>query len=204
MISSPLVLLTVQAGFKAKLDWFNEIIESSTPLWNPPVKRKRWDVFCYFFPSEHCRQAGARAVLCYFSSPSPALCHTVALSCSRRVFITKSQLDSHNAPRLPAEISASHQKHAVKAGGFTKALSTQIHNSANKHQTDKCYWETGGFLVAFTSGWSRQHLSFKQMSQKQQNKTVKHILLSRLLPLFCYSIEVPKIETPEYIWWCWE
>ena len=127
-------------------------------------------------PSSCCRQAGATAVLWYFSGPLPALCHTVALSCLHRVFITKSQFDSHNAPRLLAEISASYQKHRVKADGLTKALTTQIHHSANKHQTDKYYWETRGFLAAFTPGSGRQHPSFKQLSQKQQNKTVKNIL----------------------------
>lgn len=34
---------------KAKLDWFNDNIKSCTQLQNPSIKRKRREVFCYFF-----------------------------------------------------------------------------------------------------------------------------------------------------------
>lgn len=106
--------------------------------------------------SQRCHQAGAGAVLWCFSG-SLQLCHTMALSCLHRVFIPTSQPNGYHAPRSLTDILAHYQKYTVTADGFTKALSAQIHNSANKQQTDKFCREAGGFLIMFTSGSGRQH-----------------------------------------------
>lgn len=182
IISSPLVLLMVHAGFNAQLGRLNENTEGSTPPWNPPKKRKgilSHISNTYFISAAQLMLSSGWSCAAVFSWSPSSLRHTAALSCCHRVPIAQANL---SATGTSTEIVASYQKHRFK-DSFTKALSTAAHNGASKHQNDTVWrlWLFGSVHIRL-----RKAMPVFQTAEPEVAKTdSKEYSLSWLLPLLC-------------------
>lgn len=177
-------------GFKAKLDWFNETVGSSTPPLIPAAKDEM-DSITFLDLSSRQLPSGGRAVLWHPCCPlgagprggtvllPPGLRATgePRASTHRRhslEFHQLEQMDSLRHGPLPPIIMHTNIKLTNPPGRPGLFVSIPMSHPPSPSNTCPC------------KGWA----FFRSTRKRQQRR----IPFSRLLPLFCYS-KVPEIET---------
>lgn len=172
--STILALLTVQAGFTAKLDWFNENAKSSTlPLSLPIHEEDEMDFISSFQDINSLQSPRLRATWWHCPAAAGAPSHRRA--------------QSLHTLKSPAGISPSTTKTQLKQMDSFQAYSPPTHNNAHQHQTNKSCWETGAFCQCPHRGQVGNTCPWNSWAWGSRKSKQGRLSFSWFLPLFCYS-----------------